>query len=99
MKKIYLINMVILIFLLILLVLFVGFLNKRLSGVPIYDKLKIPCLPVAINSGNVWPKEGLMRPNSTITISILKSIEPGLSKEEFLKKLENDIYTELDNLN
>tara|TARA_Y100000590_G_scaffold464564_1_gene634325 strand:- start:1621 stop:2322 length:702 start_codon:yes stop_codon:yes gene_type:complete len=65
----------------------------------IYDKLKIPCLPVAINSGNVWPKEGLMRPNSTITISILKSIEPGLSKEEFLKKLENDIYTELDNLN
>ena len=41
MKKIYLINMVILIFLLILLVLFIGFLNKRLSGVPIYDKLKI----------------------------------------------------------
>jgi hypothetical protein len=41
MKKIYLINMVILIFLLILLVLFLVFLNKKLSGVPIYDKLKI----------------------------------------------------------
>ena len=31
----------ILIFLLILLILFLGFLNKKLSGVPIYDKLKI----------------------------------------------------------
>ena len=41
MKKIYLINMGILIFLLILLILFLGFLNKKLSGVPIYDKLKI----------------------------------------------------------
>ena len=41
MKKIYLTNIVILIFLLILLVLFLGFLNKKLSGVPIYDKLKI----------------------------------------------------------
>ena len=41
MKKIYLINIVILIFLLILLVLFLAFLNKKLSGVPIYDRLKI----------------------------------------------------------
>ena len=41
MKNTYLINIVILIFLLILLVLFLGFLNKKLSGVPIYDKLKI----------------------------------------------------------
>ena len=41
MKKIYLINIAILTFFLILLVLFLGLLNKILSGVPIYDRLKI----------------------------------------------------------
>lgn len=41
MNKIFFKNVTTLIFLLILLVLFLGFLNKRLSGVPIYDKLKI----------------------------------------------------------
>ena len=41
MNKIFLKNIIILIFLLILLIIFLGFLNKKLSGVPIYDKLKI----------------------------------------------------------
>ena len=41
MKKIYLLNIAILTFFLILLVLFLGLLNKILSGVPIYDRLKI----------------------------------------------------------
>ena len=62
----------------------------------IYDKLKIKCQPVAINSGKVWPKKGFLKSNTTITISILKPIEQGLDKEYFLENLENKIYTELD---
>ena len=65
----------------------------------IYEELKISCQPVAINSGSTWPKKGLKKINTILTISILKPIEPGLSKEIFLKKLENTIYTELDFLN
>ena len=65
----------------------------------IYKELKISCQPIAINSGNTWPKNGLKKINTTLTISILKPIEPGLQKEVFLKKLENVIYTELDSLN
>ena len=65
----------------------------------IYDELKISCQPVAINSGNTWPKKGLKKINTTLTISILKSIEPGLEKEVFLKTLEKAIYSELDILN
>ena len=65
----------------------------------IYEELKISCQPIAINSGNTWPKKGLKKINTTLTISILKSIEPGLKKEIFLKKLENVIYSELDLLN
>ena len=65
----------------------------------IYEELKITCQPVAINSGYVWPKKGLKYSNKNITISILKPIEPKYSKEEFMKILENDIYSELDLLN
>ena len=62
----------------------------------IYEKLNILCQPVAINSGYVWPKKGLKKSNKVITVSILKPIEPGLNKEEFLQKLEKNIYDELD---
>ena len=65
----------------------------------IYEELKISCQPVAINSGNTWPKKGSKKINTILTISILKPIEPGLEKEIFLKELENTIYSELDVLN
>ena len=65
----------------------------------IYEKLKIACQPVAINSGYVWPKKGLKYSHKTITISILKPIATGFSKEEFIKILENNIYTELNFIN
>ena len=65
----------------------------------IYEELKIDCQPVAINSGYVWPKKGRKNFNKTITISILKPIKADYSKEEFIKILENDIYSELSFLN
>ena len=65
----------------------------------IYEELKITCQPVAINSGYVWPKKGLKNSHRTITISILKPISAEFSKEEFIKILEKDIYSELDLLN
>ena len=65
----------------------------------IYEELKISCQPVAINSGYVWPKKGYKNSNKVITISILKPIIAGHSKEEFIKILENNIYEELNLLN
>jgi 1-acyl-sn-glycerol-3-phosphate acyltransferase len=65
----------------------------------IYEELKISCQPIAINSGNTWPKKGSKKVNTVLIISILEPIEPGLKKEIFLKKLENAIYSELDALN
>ena len=65
----------------------------------IYEKLNITCQPVAINSGNVWPKKGSRNTNRTITIAILKPISAGLPKEEFIKILEKNIYSELDLIN
>ena len=65
----------------------------------IYEELDIPCQPIAINSGNVWPKKGLKKANLNIIISILKPIEVGLNREDFLKNLEDNIYSELDLIN
>jgi len=65
----------------------------------IYDELKIKCQPVAINSGNVWPKEGKLKTNKNLTISILKPLESGLNKDIFLQNLQDNIYFELDSLN
>ncbi len=65
----------------------------------IYDELKIKCQPIAINSGYIWPKKGIKTPNKEITVSILKPIQSGLKKDEFLKYLENGIYSELDSIN
>ena len=62
----------------------------------IYEELKVACQPVAINSGYVWPKRGKKNSKKTITISILKPISAGLSKENFIQILENNIYKELD---
>ena len=65
----------------------------------IYEELKFSCQPIAINSGNTWPKKGSKKINTILTISILNPIEPGLKKEIFLKELESVIYSELDILN
>ena len=64
----------------------------------IYEVLKISCLPIALNSGNVWPKKGLIKYPGKITISLLEPIKPGLSKDEFIKNLENKIYSEIKNI-
>ena len=64
----------------------------------IYEELNIFCQPVALNSGNVWPKNGMLKANKTLTISILDPIKPGINSDEFLVTLEKNIYKEIDNL-
>ena len=65
----------------------------------IYEELKILCQPVAINSGYVWPKKGKKNPYKKIVVSILDPIQTGLNKDEFVNKLQQKIYSELDIIN
>ena len=64
----------------------------------IYEDLQIKCQPVAINSGNIWPKNGKLKPNGILVVSILKEIEPGMERKDFLNILQNNIYQELDKI-
>ena len=65
----------------------------------IYNDFQINCLPIAINSGKIWPKSSLLKSKQNITVSILKSFEPGKDLEQFSKEVENSIYKELDLIN
>ena len=64
----------------------------------IYEDLQIKCQPVVINSGNIWPKSGKLKPNGILVVSILKEIEPGIDSKDFLNILQNNIYQELDKI-
>ena len=61
----------------------------------IYEALNIACVPVALYSGTVWPKKGLLKFPGKITVSFLKPIKPGLNRDEFIKSLEFKIYEEI----
>jgi len=65
----------------------------------IYNDFQINCLPIAINSGKTWPKSSLLKSKQNITVSILRSFEPGKDIEKFSMEVENSIYKELDLIN
>jgi 1-acyl-sn-glycerol-3-phosphate acyltransferase len=60
----------------------------------LYKNLEVPVVPVALNSGVYWPRRTFMKYPGTIRVSFLKSINPGLKEEEFMKHLETAIETE-----
>ena len=64
----------------------------------IYEKLNFICVPVALNSGDVWPKNGSLKPNKTIRVSIINSIPSGLKTEDFRNKIQENLYNELDKI-
>jgi len=59
----------------------------------LYAAEGVPCLPVALNSGLFWPRRSLRRIPGTVVIEILDPIAPGLEKDVFFKRLQNDIET------
>jgi len=61
----------------------------------IYKALNLPCIPVALNTGKVWPKNSFMKYPGDIHISFLEPIMSGKDNEEFTKDIENQIYDEI----
>ena len=61
----------------------------------IYKALDLPCIPVALNTGKVWPKNSFMKFSGDIHISFLEPIMPGKDSDEFLREIESKIYKEI----
>jgi len=76
-----------------------GTKNTYKPGVAaIYGALDVPVVPVALNSGLLWPRRGFAYKPGTITVEFLPPIEPGLSRKEIMAELETSIETATDRL-
>ena len=60
----------------------------------IYKNLETEVLPVAVNSGQFWPKNIIIKKSGKIIIKFLKLIPSQLEKSEFLKTIESVIEEE-----
>src|SRR5262249_17395668 len=60
----------------------------------LYTYLRVPVLPVALNSGVFWSSGRPMKYGGTITVSYLPQIAPGLGSAEFQHRAEKMITDE-----
>ena len=59
----------------------------------LYEQLGQDCVPVAANVGLFWPKRGIYRKPGLAVVEFLPRIKAGLTKEEFMTKLEDEVET------
>jgi 1-acyl-sn-glycerol-3-phosphate acyltransferase len=57
----------------------------------IYVNSGVPCLPVALNSGLFWPRRTFMRYPGTLVVEFLDPLPPGLSRRDFIARIETVI--------
>ncbi len=59
----------------------------------LYQDLKLPVCPLALNSGLLWPRRSILRYPGTIVAEFLDPIPPGLPRQKFMERLETEIET------
>jgi 1-acyl-sn-glycerol-3-phosphate acyltransferase len=65
---------------------------RYLPGVAfLYAEMGLACVPVALNSGVLWPRRSLRRYPGTIVVEVLDPIPPGLDKRAFLRRLQGSL--------
>ena len=70
----------------------VGAHRPYLPGVAaLYSQLKLPVVPVALNSGLFWGRRSFLKKPGVITLEILPPIPPGKPRRDFLAELEQRI--------
>jgi 1-acyl-sn-glycerol-3-phosphate acyltransferase len=59
----------------------------------LYLGADVPVVPIALNSGLYWRRRSILRPPGTIVVQVLDPIQPGLTEEAFMARLQDDIET------
>lgn len=67
--------------------------DYKIGVFALYKALDIPCLPIATNSGLCWPSRGFDRHRGKVVFEALEPIPPGLSRAEFMERLERQTET------
>ena len=61
----------------------------------LYEATGLPVVPVALNSGHVWGRNSWLKRPGCIDVEFLAPIEPGLSRRDFMERLETAIETRM----
>jgi 1-acyl-sn-glycerol-3-phosphate acyltransferase len=59
----------------------------------LYEHLKLPVVPIALNSGLFWSRRSFLKRPGVITLEILEPIQPGMERRAFLAELERRLET------
>jgi 1-acyl-sn-glycerol-3-phosphate acyltransferase len=59
----------------------------------LYAQTGAACLPIALNSGLIWPRRSFRRHPGVVRVEILELIPPGLEPDQFFARLMHAIET------
>ncbi len=57
----------------------------------LYSQLKLPVVPVALNSGLCWPRRSFLKKPGKIVLEILPPIPAGLKRRDLMARAERDV--------
>ncbi len=63
----------------------------KVGAALLYEQTGQPCVPAATNCGVFWPRSGILRKPGLAVVEFLPRIEPGLEREAFLRRLEDEV--------
>ena len=64
----------------------------------LYEQLKVPMVPMALNSGVYWPRRSFRKRSGTIIVEFLPAIAPGLDRHQAMRELEARLEAATDRL-
>jgi 1-acyl-sn-glycerol-3-phosphate acyltransferase len=68
----------------------------KIGGAYLAKQANVPAVPVALNSGELWPRQAFIKRSGTVTVSIGPAIDPSeFSAEDINRRAEEWIETEM----
>lgn len=63
----------------------------KIGTAALYEQMGVACVPAATNVGVFWPKRGIYRKPGLAVVEFLPAIAPGLDRNAFMVRLEQDV--------
>ena len=61
----------------------------------LYDTTGFTVIPIALDSGRVWPRNSWLKFPGLVRVRFLEPIKPGLTRKQFMSTLEHQIESEV----
>ena len=61
----------------------------------LYDATGFTVIPIALDSGRVWPRNSWLKFPGRVQVRFLEPIKPGLTRKQFMSTLETRIESEV----